>query len=482
MKLIRTSLSALLAFALSPQLLQAGELNCDYVFQRQKAEEANELYEKIYPCSISMCGSTQWGLASGRDGGYFGHGFGMVSCACQTKDSGTGVPQLENCGPGNTLLVSTDPVYKNVNWTAVKGREFGLYGRPDSKPLNSKIKQDLLKKADQSAMFDGVELVEVGGDPKCKGEPRCVRDFALNEMIGTDFALTSARRVTCTRVPMPVRKPGDKQNALDDALAHLNNLNKESHRLAHPTDGSKPKNYNDRYEAEINNCTHPFVNALATVGLMSPRWTEDHPQSNKEAYFRAKDAADPFGAMYEAFSSGNELNVYGLRNQFRSEPDSFASKTFLGRGYIGPQAGVIMEDLPAQPQDANDPVFKIRNEEHFLSLNKEVLKSFKIKMDDQNSALQRALKTDGPETNLAKNLEQWVTKYEGALVSLRQPAMSQPKEVHEKMTAYFKEKLAETKKNLEIAKNFKPTVRVQGYDECMKRAGTETGTQNKTSR
>ena len=449
----------------------AATRECEYIIKRQKVEEANELYEAVYPCYMEICGSTQW-ARPGQDGGYFGHAFGLMTCACRGKDGATGVAQITKCEKGNSVGISTDPLYNNVNWTAVKGREFTMYGRPDSGALTQAKSEEMMKRAEADGILDGVELASVNSNKDCKDD-LCKKNWALKEMIGTDFGLTTARRVTCTRVPLEGSKDGAQGGALTDVMSIFNDLNTKAHKQAHPTDGSKPLYYERLYEAEVNNCTHPHVNALARVGLVQPRFTDNHPQSMSEAIKRRGDAADPFGSMLEAYNRGNKFDIKHIESWLGTAEgkQSFFGKAFFERGFIGAQPGVIMEDIPAQLQDENNPVFKIHDEQKLFSMVREGIKKYGkkygINLSDRSKHLEKTLADSaGPGVNLEANLKKWIKEYESALKRLNTGLFVKP-EVREPLKKYVSEKLVETKKKLEIVKNFKPKVRVEGYDKCM---------------
>jgi len=416
---------------------------------RQVNEAANSDYDKVVPYYFEVCATSGFRPLDGGDGGDYGHGIILIRGACRDNSNPNGPVQIRFCpeNPSSTIGISTDAQYHNVNWTVTDTRGGILYGdHPADQPFTRETRLELIEKSLRTNVYRNV--VAKPWNQKEAGE----MGLTLNQWLaqfgfGTDYALTMARGVSCARVPLVGSKKGQEAAPLKAVIDYLNELNRKAWAAT-----SGPENRGYEYEYLVNNCTHPAANSMAQLGLIHERNTSlPGPVSKKDQIARENDFAVPYNVMYETFKAGNQpLDVAVILNNFRRNPRALAA--FLDWGWLGPQAGVIIEDLPSHTYqnsyfhtEVKREFFSLLNESA-NALNEWTQKRFNKKLLKTNDRLLMEFEqvlTEPAATDLRENLLVWKSAYETAL---RDPALLNSKGlVQTALKDHFQKKLVETK-------------------------------------
>lgn len=408
-----------------------------------EVEKANRLYNMIFPAYLEICAGSQWQKRGAAWGGNFGHGFAIIRGACRVEDPKTHIPQLKAC-KGGVVGISTDANYHNVQWTAVQSREMMLYGTlSPATALNRETYEKMLQAADQEGFLNGVRF---------RSDAKEVHDHqsALDYVTATDFGVAVARSVDCTRIPLTGTKPGKENGPLEDVITFLNRLNQQAQQTAsNPADTGVPP-YGFDYDSMVNNCAHTAYNALASIGLWAKKNTEGHPDEVTEQLRRKNDLVAPFNAVLDAYVSNSNFDVKRILLHLRTHPE--AMRTFKEYGWLGTQAGVLIEDIPAH--NYQNAIFDPTVHRDFFSLLSQgvwyfsdITKTKKVPaphpMETKFAAL--VADTTGPAINLKANLLGWKAKYQAALLD---PFLELDDSIANDLRAHIEAKLQEVEKAL----------------------------------
>jgi len=443
-KLATLVLSAASAFAQDVKF-GPGELEfSESLAKTLKAETDNRLYNKVYRNSIEICGGSRWQKRNAALGGNFGHGFAILHGACRVLDPVSGIQQLKVC-PGQTLGISTDSNFKSVQWIAVQGREMALYGGlSPSSPLDPATYQRMLSKAAAEGFLTGVKF------RADSTEVTTELNSQLEYTAGTEFAIAVPRLVNCTRLPLVGTKPGREDGPLEDVIAYFNKLNQDAYRsYVQPREAGKPEGGYD-YDVQVNNCTHTPYNSLAAVGFWPAKNIEGHPEQDmKQLLFRLKDAAVPFNTLLEVYDRGNLFTLAEIISWLEKSP--VALKTLKENGWLGMQAGIIIEEIP--PHNFKNSVFDPEVHLEFYSSPKLFASYFCAELPipgfmcrpvmELLSRIQPSFRkrVGSPEMKLARNLEIWRARYESFL---QDPRLQSQDAIATALSEHFGFKLRET--------------------------------------
>lgn len=411
-----------------------------------KAEAANRLYDKVYRNYIEICGGSRWQKRGVAPGGNFGHGFAMIRGACRVFDPATNIQQLTIC-PGKTVGISTDSNFNSTQWTAVQSREMMLYGGlSPSSPLERATYEKVLALAAQDGFLNGVKFRV--DSTEVKNELNSELDYTA----GTEFAVAVSRNVNCTRIPLVGTIQGRENGPLEEVIAYFNKLNQDAYRSATSPGATGKPPFGFDYDVQVNNCAHTPYNALAAIGFWGAKNTSGHPElSMLELPLRLGDAVVPFNALLEAFERSNHLDVGQLMDWLNQNPK--AMKSLKENGWIGAQAGVVIEEIP--PHNFKNTIYDPTVNLEFYSVSKLGVsylcsllpfhvpflncKSIEDKLSLTQQSFQKLI--DAPEMNLRRNLELWRTRYETVLKDNR---LQKQSEVASALRRHFEAKLKET--------------------------------------
>jgi len=418
------------------------------VKERNRNEAANDLYDQLFPYYFEACATSSFHPLKGDHGGSFGHGIMLIHGACRDTSSPNGPQQIRFCeeNPKSTIGISTDAQYHNVNWTVVDTRSAMLYGdHPAGQPFSAETRLRLIEKSLSEGVYHNVatkpwnqkEATEMG--------------LTLNQWLaqfgfGTDYALTMARSVSCTRVPLVGTKKGKENGPLLEIIAYLNHLNQKAWLAANS--GSK---LGYQYEYMVDNCTHPTANALAQIGLVHKRNTSlPGPIRTSQKIKRQADFAIPYNVMFETYKESIvRTRVEPIIRNLLEKPEALAS--FKNSGWLGSQAGVIIEELP--PHTYQNSFFHTTIGRAFFSFTKYIkeelsslfsrLTGIKPLSIDDTLLNEYARELKNPAAvDISINLQKWQSLYEELL---KDPQLNNGREIEMLLKEHFTIKLSQTK-------------------------------------
>jgi hypothetical protein len=222
-------------------------------------------YNQLFPLHVEVCSVRQIVPKEGGAGGPGGHALMYLKGVC--RDPQAGYPRLKRCAPGTDLtnpesgtVVSVDKHFKNVNWVAVEGRTMMLTGGMER--VSRQNYDALVQQVSAGGAFDGIkyndEFLKSVTAPSGATMPPAehVKKAAIEDAVGTDFAINAGRKSSCARIPM-----SDAQ--ITAMMDYLNGLNDKyaSGKADYVWNGYK------------DNCTHVVHNALAAAGIGKPKKT-----------------------------------------------------------------------------------------------------------------------------------------------------------------------------------------------------------------
>jgi hypothetical protein len=360
------------------------------------------------------------------------------------QDPVSGVQQLKVC-PGQTVGVSTDSNFKSVQWLAVQGREMTLYGGlSPSSPLDRVTYQRMLSNAAEGGFLSGVRF------RADSTEVTSELNSQLEYTAGTEFAVAVPRLVNCTRLPLVGTKPGREDGPLEDVIAYFNKLNQDAYKsYVRPRDAGMGEGGYD-YDVQVNNCTHTPYNSLAAVGFWPAKNTQGHPEQDmKQLLFRLKDAAVPFNTLLEVYDRGNLFGLSEIISWLEKSP--VALKSLKENGWLGMQAGIIIEEIP--PHNFKNSIYDPEVHLEFYSTPKLFASYFCAELPipgflcrpvmELLSGIQPSFRkrVGSPEMKLARNLEIWRERYE---TFLKDGRLRQQTVIATALREYFEFKLHET--------------------------------------
>ncbi len=418
---------------------------------RQRKEAANDLYDQLFPYYFEACATSSFHPLNGKDGGAFGHGIMLIHGACRDSSSPNGPQQIRFCSenPDSTIGISTDAQYHNVNWTIVDTRSAMLYGdHPADQPFTADTRLKLIEKSLAEGVYQNV-VAKPWNEKEALTMGLTLNQWMAQFGLGTDYALTMARSVSCTRVPLVGTKKGRENGPLLEVIAYLNHLNQKAWAAA-----NDDKQLGYQYEYMVDNCTHPTANALAHIGLVHKRNTRlPGPVTSTQKISRQIDFAIPYNVMFETYKESIvRTRVEPIIRNLLEKPEALAS--LRESGWIGSQAGVILEELPSHTYQ--NSVFYTAISRAFFSFTKyfrEELNSIfarwtGVKPLTEDDILLREYEQElkKPEAvEITANLRKWKRIYEDLL---KDPQLSNGREIETLLKEHLQAKLANTQELL----------------------------------
>jgi hypothetical protein len=385
-------------------------------------------YNMTYPRYAQVCTTTQYVRRTGKfdkngkeildKGGNGGHLTVFLKGSC--IDETSSYPLLKKCGPEVDLTdpdagvgVSVNQIFSNVNWAAIPGRRMFYHGGLGSEEkLNNASYEAGVSRAAKSGWYKGIQIKD---DVLAKHAERykltvaqlklaenrgIYEEIIARESIGTDFAVTHARKAICIRVPLP-------EDRFDRMVAFMNERNTESQKKGYAWDGI------------YNNCSHLISNAFAATGMIG--FKETHKpvtnkilNSGKKAWIAVKSGAQAVaGSMPDMSIPANnvmrlaeasfERDITSADKAFRNEDNR---RTVLEeKPWLPTSHGAVFDIMDIRSADKNemfvrgiDPV--IAGDLVFKKMKKK-MKGYTRSDDPKN------LRYYDTEANLRKSIEDY---------------------------------------------------------------------------
>jgi hypothetical protein len=320
--------------------------------------DAQRIYDTLFPYYVEVATVTQYHKRGDKPGGWGGHATMFVNGA--ERDPAAGYPRLRLVPEGGDrnaldsgIGVSVNRIFKNVNWVAIPGRDLFLHGGvATDAELDEAAYEAAISRAANAGWFAGIQVEDALTRSRPSGMP--AEEFIVRHSIGTDFALTFARRVYSVRLPL-------RRAAIGAVLDHLNSVN----------DAARSSGYT--WNAYTNNCSHVIHNALAAAGV----WDAKHvrgPGIGNLAKDLASVAASvvrggisdfsfPANNFVRAYEAGNERPIDDVRVAF---DDHDIART-LPEGWITTAPGALVVRYPIH-DGARNRLFEVGRDPFLFSV------------------------------------------------------------------------------------------------------------------
>lgn len=284
------------------------------------AQDASDVYSKLFPYSAEICMGTQTRYIGHAEGAITGHSTLYIHGAC--VDRNYKYPQLKLCDPSKGAGVSVNIALKNVNWIAVEGRDFFFYGnQPDEKPFDQRAYENVISKAIAAGTYSDIQAQsKYSRDPEANPDKLPDESFFPRFAFGSDFAMALTRNVYCSRIPL-------SRAEIATAIDKLNRLNRH-----YSAEGNA---YN--WDLFKNNCAHLTHNVLAAAGFWESLMTE------AALPVELLNIAVPLNEVVDAEVRGNDLPLENPRALYN---DPIVRKAVLEGKRISTRPGVLFEALP----------------------------------------------------------------------------------------------------------------------------------------
>ena len=294
-------------------------------------------YDQLFPYYVELCATSQFRSKLKGEGGVAGHAVMYIKGAC--KDEQAPYPLLRRCRVAATELddpehgagVSVGRWFRNVNWVAIPGYHLFYEG-------NLKIGEHLTEAHFNATVRDAIDKNIYKGvefhDYASAGAGLGLKNFVVNEAIGTDFALQFARSLFCARLPVT-------ESMLGEVIAFLNDKNREY------AEGEGDYNWS----VWADNCAHTLRNALAAANIWSPL-------SVRVVKFRQLfNLAVPANEFVNLAQLGTEGNIDDYREIQQDGPQRDALHEFH---WLPARHGALLKTLPVhEPNDLYDTTFRL---------------------------------------------------------------------------------------------------------------------------
>ncbi len=290
------------------------------------------VYDTLYPLYVQLCAVSQIRAKFAAAGGTPGHAVMYLKGAC--RDDAYPYPRIKLCDAGSDhtgVGISVNKVFKNVNWTAVPGKELFFHGNLEpGEFLEADEARAAIRDAADGDVFEGVEIHEQY-QPSTSTH-RDLERFLAKETLGTDFALTFGRTVYCAN--MPVTRP-----VLSDIVDWLNALNEKY------ADGEATYNWS----GYSDNCVHTVRNALAAGRVWAPK------SINRIKLLQLFHLAIPANEFAElAFRT----NRFEIEDFDRVYDDPHMREALLRYGWLPAAHGAMLEYIPVHQ---NNVLYDVRH-------------------------------------------------------------------------------------------------------------------------
>jgi hypothetical protein len=299
--------------------------------------DEQRIYDSLFPHYVEIATVTQYHKRGAKPGGWGGHATMFVSGA--ERDPDAGYPRLRLVADGTDLSapesgigISVNRIFTNVNWVAVPGRDVFLDGGVASEAeLDEATYEAAIARAAGAGWFSGIRVDDALTSTRPAG--MTAEEFIVRHSIGTDFALTFARRVYGVRLPL-------RRAAVAAIVDYLNDVN----------DGARRSGYT--WNAYTNNCSHVIHNALAAAGVWDAKQARGPGLANL-----AKDLASvavsvvrggisdfsfPANNFVRAYEAGNEHPIEDVRAALA---DHDIART-LPEGWLSTAPGALVVRYP----------------------------------------------------------------------------------------------------------------------------------------
>lgn len=346
-------------------------------------------YDDLFPYYAEVCGLTR--MVGGGPGG---HAVIYLKGACLNHEAG--YPQIRFCDPQKLetgTLLSIDRSFKNAEWVGIENREFAIHGllKPED-PFDLSRLSLITRYAYHAHFFQGIQTYD-----NSKRIPADDHEYIVaRQALGTDYAITLARKGSCWKIPVSVEQLGSM-------IQKANQLN---------SDHLDPKSPY-RWNALGNNCSHFIINLLAAAHILKPIKTGAFFPANLFLNVPASSyqIAAPSTLMVKLGRKIKKKAIPSVVKAFRNKTIRVALQTY---GRLPIQHGTILEVLKFHHH--GNERFRLRNQRLGRPGDRNKLEKMEEDLDLQDLIL---------------NLTQYHTQYLNAEAEL--PSLEELQARHKKL-------------------------------------------------
>jgi hypothetical protein len=299
--------------------------------------DGQRLYNSLFPYYVEIATVTQYHKRGAKPGGWGGHATMFVNGA--ERDPDAGYPRLrvvpedaDLSGRESGTGISVNRIFTNVNWVAIPGRDMFLHGgiAPDAELDETAYEAAIARSAD-AGWFRGIRVEDAL--MRTRPDGMSAEEFIVRHSIGTDFALTFARRVYGVRLPL-------RRDSIAAIIGYLNRVNNVAREAGYT------------WNAYTNNCSHVIHNALAAAGVWDPKRTRGPGLANLALDLASvavsvlrggiSDFSFPANNFVRAYEAGNERPIDDLHAAFG---DHDIART-LAQGWLSTAPGALVMRYP----------------------------------------------------------------------------------------------------------------------------------------
>ena len=217
---------------------------------------ADTLYSKLYSDFIAACVVSQKKKKNEAEEKKWGHITLYIHNTCVDLSSEN--PKLKSCSDFHDgTWISVNAMFKNANWIAAEGWNFGLRGV--LKDSHERLTAEKFTATTTQLINTGIFNKLIYHDEWVKDKPTetNLTEYMAIKSIDMDFAITFGRNVNCAFLPIT-----ENQRIL--IINYLNRKNEEF---------VSPKHHHYVWSPYSNNCAHLTSNTLSTLGIFAPKNT-----------------------------------------------------------------------------------------------------------------------------------------------------------------------------------------------------------------
>jgi hypothetical protein len=366
--------------------------------------DGQRLYNTLFPHYVEIATVTQYHKRGAKPGGWGGHATMFVTGA--ERDPDAGYPRLRRVAEGTDLSapesgigISVNRIFTNVNWVAIPRRDIFLHGgvAPDA-VLDEAAYEAAIALAAGAGWFSGIRVEDALMRTRPAG--MTAEEFIVRHSIGTDFALTFARRVYSVRLPL-------RREGIAAIVDYLNRVNEAARRSGYT------------WNAYTNNCSHVIHNALAAAGVWDPKHARGPGLGNLAMDLASvavsvvrggiSDFSFPANNFVRAYEAGNEHPIEDVRAAYG---DHDIART-LPQGWLSTAPGALVVRYPIH-DPARNRLFEVGRDPFLFSVPA---------LWDKREKFLRLTRDPAAEvTDLGANLSWFRERYAAALRSASDPS------------------------------------------------------------
>lgn len=367
----------------------------------------DQKYDALYPYYMKFCATTKYHpyKDKGVEGSIAGHGLYYFKGLC--ADHSVSPAKLKLCSGDSDFSssetgigLSVNKGLKNVNFIMIPGLRLFLAANIfEQESFDFDIKTRIIDEILQLKIFQGIEFHDEMIPATTRPEDR--EEFIARYTFGSDYAISMARNLYCINIPMNQSVMGYMANFLNQInTSHLQSKGSPYRGIF--GQGVKKDNY-FYWNGVYDNCVHPGLNALASLGVIRSK------SVNKPLISQIFNVAIPANTILDIFKGINDTDI---------DPEILydnprTRETFLKHKWIPQHHGALVEAIKlARPNG----IFK---EDDSMFILPHLFKNRKKYLNDLSWDPRYSVHNEGFQS-FAPNLALYKKRYKAGLIRIEQ--------------------------------------------------------------